>query len=70
VFAIWNEQITRSWKKFEIYVGGENLNGYQQHSAIMAANEPWSPYFNGAQIWAPMMGRVAYLGVRVAPSGL
>lgn len=70
VFAIWNAQITRSWKKFEIYIGGENLNGYQQHSAIMAANEPWSPYFNGAQIWAPMMGRVAYLGVRVAPAGL
>lgn len=70
VFAVWNAQITRSWKKFEIYIGGENLNSYQQHHAIMAANEPWSPYFNGAQIWAPMMGRVAYLGVRVSPSGL
>lgn len=69
-FAIWNAQITRSWKKLELYLGAENIGGYQQHQAIMAAGDPWGPYFNGAQIWAPMMSRVAYLGVRVSPSGL
>ena len=70
VFALWNAQITRSWKKFEVYIGGENLTGFQQHSAIIAASEPWSPYFNGAQIWAPMMGTVGYIGMRFAPEGL
>lgn len=70
-FGIWNAQITRRMgKKLELYVGGENLNGYQQHEAIIAANEPDSPYFNGSQIWAPMMRQVAYLGVRFAPAGL
>jgi hypothetical protein len=48
----------------------ENISNYQQHHAIIAANEPNSPYFNGSQIWAPMMGRVANLGVRYAPGGL
>ncbi len=70
-YAIWNAQVTRRFgKKFEIYVGGENLNGYQQHAAIIAVEEPNSPYFNGSQIWAPIMGQVAYLGVRFAPSGI
>ncbi|HRI59065.1 MAG TPA: TonB-dependent receptor [Saprospiraceae bacterium] len=70
-YGIWNAQVTRRFgKKFELYLGGENLTGYQQHAAIIAANEPNSPYFNGSQIWAPLMGQVAYLGVRFAPAGL
>jgi len=70
-YAIWNAQITRSFgKKLELYIGGENLNGFQQHNAIIAANEPDSPFFNGSQIWAPLMGQVAYLGLRFAPAGL
>jgi hypothetical protein len=70
-YAIWNAQVTRRFgKKFELCVGGENLNGFQQHNAIMAADEPDSPYFNGSQIWAPIMSQVAYLGVRFSPSGI
>lgn len=70
-YAIWNAQVTRRFgKKFEVYAGGENLNGFQQHNAIIAANEPNSPYFNGSQIWAPIMGQVAYLGMRFSPSGI
>lgn len=69
-YALWSAQITRSWNKIEFYLGGENLTGYQQHQAIIAVNEPNSPYFNGSQLWAPVMGTVAYLGVRFAPSGL
>ena len=70
VYGLWSAQITRSWKKIEFYLGSENLTGFQQHHAIIAANEPNSPYFNGSQLWAPMMGTVAYLGVRFSPSGL
>ena len=70
-YAVWNAQVTRRFgKKLEGYLGGENLTGYQQHHAIIAAREPDSPYFNGAQIWGPMMGPVVYLGLRFAPAGL
>ena len=69
-YAIVNAQITRRWKKIELYVGSENLGNFQQHHAIISAKDPWSPYFNGSQIWAPMMGTVGYLGVRFAPAGL
>lgn len=71
VYGVWNGQVSRRFgKNLEIYVGGENLAGYQQHNAIIAANEPDSPYFNGSQIWAPTMGTVAYLGLRFSPEGL
>jgi outer membrane receptor for ferrienterochelin and colicins len=70
VFAIWNAQITRSWKKIELYLGSENISNYQQHEAIIDPANPWGTYFNGAQTWAPMMGNVVYLGVRYAPAGL
>lgn len=66
-YATWNLQITRHWPKFDLYVGGENLTNYQQHHAIIAAKDPWSPYFNGSQIWAPMMGAIGYVGVRFSP---
>lgn len=66
-YAIFNAQITRYiGKKLEIYAGGENLNGFQQHNAIIAANEPDSPFFNGSQIWGPIMQQVAYIGIRYA----
>ncbi len=69
-YALWSAQITRSWKRIELYVGGENLTGFQQHHAIIAADDPGSPFFNGSQIWAPIMGPIAYAGIRFAPSGL
>lgn len=69
-FGLLNAQITRAWKNLEIYVGGENLTAYRQHHAIIAANDPWSPYFNGSQVWAPMMGPIGFVGMRWSPAGL
>ena len=65
VYAILSGQITHIINaKTEIYFGGENLTNYQQHHAIIAANDPSSVYFNGSQLWAPMSGVVVYVGFR------
>lgn len=70
-FGLWNAQVTRRFgPKWELYAGCENITGYQQHHAIIAADEPESPFFNGSQVWAPMMRQVGYLGLRFAPAGL
>ncbi len=70
-YALVNAQITfKANERWEIYGGGENLTGFQQHEAVIAGRDPWSPYFNGSQLWAPMMGAVGYIGVRFSPSGL
>lgn len=70
-FALLNAQITRKFgKNLELYGGCENITGYQQHHTIISANDPASPFFNGSQVWAPMMRQVGYLGLRWSPSGL
>ncbi len=70
-FALLNAQVTRKiGQNFELYAGCENITGYQQHHAIINADNPASTFFNGSQVWAPMMRQVGYLGVRWSPSGL
>ncbi len=70
-FALLNAQVTRKFgQNIELYAGCENITGYQQHHAIISADDPGSPYFNGSQVWAPMMRQVGYLGLRWSPSGL
>ncbi|MBL7806487.1 MAG: TonB-dependent receptor [Saprospiraceae bacterium] len=70
-FALWNAQLTRKFgNNLELYAGCENITGYQQHHVIIAANDPSSPYFNGSQVWAPMMRQVGYVGLRWSPKGL
>ena len=70
-FALLNAQVTRKiGPDFELYGGCENITGYQQHHAIISADNPASTFFYGSQVWAPMMRQVGYLGVRWSPSGL
>ena len=69
-YTLVNLQITRRWKKVELYMGGGNLTSFIQQQAIIAPNDPWSPYFNGSQIWAPTMGAMGYVGIRFSPSGM
>ncbi len=63
-FALLHGQITKQFDNFEIYLGGENLTDYKQHNPIIAANEPYSKYFDSSMIWGPVHGRKLYLGVR------
>jgi outer membrane receptor for ferrienterochelin and colicins len=59
-----NMQITKLLGRWEIYFGGENLTNYTQHQPIIAANEPFSEYFNAAQVWGSIMGIRGFIGVR------
>lgn len=60
-----NAQLTRAFKHVEVYVGGENLNNFMQHDAILFANDPFGAHFDAAMIWGPVMGRVLYAGLRL-----
>ncbi|MFN4080367.1 MAG: TonB-dependent receptor domain-containing protein [Saprospiraceae bacterium] len=67
-YPIFNAQITRTFSDgLELYLGGENLLGYHQHAALISPDDPWSPYFNASQVWAPVMRQVAYVGLRYKP---
>ena len=64
-----NAQITKVFKKWEFYLGGENLTNYIQHAPIIGATDPFNenpgiPVFDASQIYAPIMGRMVYSGFR------
>ncbi len=64
VFYLFNTNITRRWDKFELYIGGENLSNYTQNDPIISADNPDSDDFDASLIWAPIMGRLVYAGIR------
>ncbi|MGB0887414.1 MAG: TonB-dependent receptor [Vicingaceae bacterium] len=59
-----NGQITRTFKKFEVYGGAENILDYKQDNPIIAANNPNGSNFDASMIWGPIMGRNIYFGLR------
>jgi len=63
-FNLFNTQITRKWKEFEVYTGAENLFSTVQENPIIYNYDPSSENFDASLIWAPVMGRVLYLGLR------
>ena len=64
-FATLNAQITRVFsKKFEVYVGGENITNYKQANGILAADAPFGAYFDSTMQYAPAFGQMYYAGLR------
>lgn len=58
-------QVTREFRHFSIYVGGENLTNYSISNPIINAANPWSPSFDATQIWGPTDGAMGYIGIRL-----
>lgn len=58
-------QLTRWFRHFSIYIGGENLTGYRQQQTIINASDPWSSTFDPTMIWGPVHGRMIYAGIRI-----
>jgi len=66
-FVLMNAQISKTFgeqHQFEGYLGGENLGNYFQKNAIIAADQPFSPYFDASLVWGPVSGRLIYIGLR------
>lgn len=63
-YFILNAQVTKKFRKFEVYVGGENLLNYKQENPILSANDPYSQYFDASIIYAPITGIMGYVGMR------
>ena len=58
-------QVTRWFRHWSIYVGGENLTGFKQKTPIYGASNPWGSGFEPTLVWGPVEGRMFYAGVRV-----
>jgi outer membrane receptor for ferrienterochelin and colicins len=64
-YSLFNSQISRFFsKKFEIYLGGENIGNYRQASPIIGSDGPFGADFDAAQVYAPVFGAMVYSGLR------
>ena len=60
-----NSQITRVFSnKFEVYLGGENINNYKQDNPIIMSNNAFDPSFDASIVHGPIFGSIYYLGLR------
>ena len=64
-FITANFQATRVFgKRFEVYVGSENITNFKQSSPIVSADNPNSSFFDSSMVWGPIFGRMFYGGLR------
>ena len=60
-----NLQVTREFRYFSVYVGGENLTNYRQSNPVVNAANPWSSTFDPTLVWGPVHGIMGYAGIRL-----
>ena len=60
-----NAQITKVFsKRFEVYLGGENITNVRQSNPILAADDPFGAYFDSTFVYGPIFGSMYYAGLR------
>lgn len=63
-FPQLNAQVTRNFRHWSVYIGGENLTGFRQKTPIVDATNPWGDNFDATMIYGPIHGPMAYVGFR------
>ncbi|MEM8846663.1 MAG: TonB-dependent receptor [Bacteroidota bacterium] len=64
-YSLMNAQVTKVFSsKFEVYLGGENLTAERQDNPVLGAEDPFGPNFDTSIVFAPILGRMVYLGFR------
>ena len=64
-YLVTSGQITRIFSpKVDAYLGIENAFNYTQSDPILSSENPYSEHFDSSLIWAPIFGRMIYLGFR------
>ena len=64
-YSLLNAQVTKVFsKKFEVYVGAENLTNYKQKNPILANENPFGANFDTTIVYAPIFGQMFYGGLR------
>ena len=65
VFPIFFGQITHNSKRFDVYLGAENIFNYRQKNPIIDPQMPFGRDFDSSLIWGPLMGTRLYAGIRL-----
>lgn len=63
-YSTMNAQLTRIVGAWEFYLGAENITSVLQEYQIIAADDPYGPYFDASLIWGPTNKAMLYGGLR------
>jgi len=63
-YATINVQAGKTFNRWNIYAGVENLGNFYQKQLIIDASSPFSNHFDASMVWAPTFGRMLYAGCR------
>jgi outer membrane receptor for ferrienterochelin and colicins len=63
-FFVFNAQVTKAFRKWDAYLGVENLGNFKQANPIVSTDQPFSPNFDASMVWGPIVGRMVYAGMR------
>lgn len=63
-YTIMNAQVTKLFRTWSVYVGGENLLNFKQKNPIIAANNPHGSDFDATMVYGPTQGVKFYVGMR------
>ncbi|MDH6354800.1 outer membrane receptor for ferrienterochelin and colicins [Dysgonomonas sp. PH5-45] len=61
-YTIMNAQVTKFFRNWSVYIGGENLLNFKQKNPIISANNPYSGNFDATMVWGPTQGTKFYIG--------
>ena len=64
-YGLLSCQVTRWFRHFSVYIGGENLTGFKQKHPVVDAMNPWGNQFDTNMVWGPITGAMGYIGMRV-----
>ena len=63
-YSTLHAQLTRLLGAWEFYLGAENITSTLQQQQIIAADDPYGPYFDASLIWGPTNKAMLYGGLR------
>ncbi|MEO0311178.1 MAG: hypothetical protein RIQ89_835 [Bacteroidota bacterium] len=63
-FYLASTQVTREFRKFDIYAGCVNIGNLRQRNAVISYNNPFGSTFDAMNIWGPLEGRRLYIGIK------
>ena len=63
-FPVYFAQVTKNTKRFDIYLGSENIFDFKQKNPILNADNPFGRDFDSSLVWGPVVGRKIYAGIR------
>jgi len=64
-YFVMNAQVTKVFRRIELYGGVENLLDFRQLDPIIHPENPFGNSFDATNVWGPIQGRRIYAGIRL-----